>query len=179
MLGLLTWHDATGDAAALAAAPRIGDLLCDKFLGAKTPRLVDTGSTEMNLAPVHVARAALPADRREAVPRPGEQIVERVRGRPTASRWPATTSAPPWPARSSSSAASRAGRACTRSWALAELSRITGDGDYRKAFEQLWWSIAELDRHNNGGFSSGEQAQGNPYHPGRDRDLLHDRLDGH
>src|SRR5262249_9748757 len=25
---------------------------------------------------------------------------------------------------------------------------------------------AKLDRHNNGGFSSGEQAQGNPYHPG-------------
>ena len=36
----------------------------------------------------------------------------------------------------------------------------------RKAFENLWWSICKLDRHNNGGFSSGEQAQGNPYHPG-------------
>ncbi|RIK73919.1 MAG: hypothetical protein DCC67_17280, partial [Planctomycetota bacterium] len=30
----------------------------------------------------------------------------------------------------------------------------------------LWWSIVKLDRHNNGGFSSGEQAQGNPYHGG-------------
>ena len=51
--------------------------------------------------------------------------------------------------------------------ALAELYWITGNKDYRTAFENLWWSIAKLDRHNNGGFSSGEQAQGNPYHPAR------------
>ena len=50
--------------------------------------------------------------------------------------------------------------------ALAELHRITGEARYRTAFENLWWSIVELDRHNNGGFSSGEQAQGNPYHRG-------------
>jgi DUF1680 family protein len=49
---------------------------------------------------------------------------------------------------------------------LAELYWITGKEDYRKAFEHHWWSIAQLDRHNNGGFSSGEQAQGNPYHGG-------------
>ena len=49
---------------------------------------------------------------------------------------------------------------------LAELSLITGDEDYSKSFQHLWWSIDRLDRHNNGGFSSGEQAQGNPYHPG-------------
>ena len=50
--------------------------------------------------------------------------------------------------------------------ALAELARIDGDERCRKAFANLWWSIARLDRHNNGGFSSGEQAQGNPYHRG-------------
>jgi DUF1680 family protein len=48
--------------------------------------------------------------------------------------------------------------------ALAELYWITGEDQYRKAFEQIWWSIVKLDRHNNGGFSSGEQATGNPYH---------------
>ena len=50
MLGLLLWHDDTGDRAALSCVGRIGDLFCRKFENA---RLVDTGSTEMNLAPIH------------------------------------------------------------------------------------------------------------------------------
>ena len=53
MLGLLLWHDESSDRQALAAARRMGDLLCERFLGEVSPRLVDTGSTEMNLAPVH------------------------------------------------------------------------------------------------------------------------------
>ncbi len=48
--------------------------------------------------------------------------------------------------------------------ALAEMYWITGEGRYRTAVEQIWWSIVKLDRHNNGGFSSGEKATGNPYH---------------
>ena len=59
MLGLLLWHEATGDPAALAAARKIGDLFCNRFLGDKHPRLVDTGSTEMNLRPGPWALPAL------------------------------------------------------------------------------------------------------------------------
>jgi DUF1680 family protein len=49
---------------------------------------------------------------------------------------------------------------------IVELYRITGRQQYRQAFERLWQSIRKGDRHNNGGFSSAEQAQGNPYHAG-------------
>jgi uncharacterized protein len=49
--------------------------------------------------------------------------------------------------------------------ALPELYSITGEDKYRQAFEHTWWSIQKNDRHNNGGFSSGEQATGNPYDP--------------
>ena len=52
-IGLMLWSDLAGDRKALEAAARIGDLLCAKFLGDRKPRLVDTGSTEMNLAPAH------------------------------------------------------------------------------------------------------------------------------
>ncbi len=53
MLGLLLWHAQTLDPGALQAAARIGDLICARYLGQASPRLVDTGSTEMNLAPLH------------------------------------------------------------------------------------------------------------------------------
>ena len=43
--------------------------------------------------------------------------------------------------------------------------RITGEPKYRDAFEHHWRSIRRWDRRNTGGFSSGEQATGNPYAP--------------
>ncbi len=48
---------------------------------------------------------------------------------------------------------------------LVELWRITGEPKYREAFMHHWRSIARWDRHNTGGFSSGEQATGNAYSP--------------
>jgi hypothetical protein len=47
--------------------------------------------------------------------------------------------------------------------ALAELHDQLGQNEYCEAFQRIWQSIVRGDRHNNGGFSSGEQATGNPY----------------
>jgi hypothetical protein len=48
---------------------------------------------------------------------------------------------------------------------LVEMWQITGEPKYREAFEHHWRSIRRWDRRNTGGFSSGEQATGNPYAP--------------
>jgi uncharacterized protein len=167
MLGLLAWDDAVGSPAAIKAAARIGDLFCDKFQGAKTPRLVDTGSTEMNLAPAHALCLLYEKTNQKKYLDLAKQIVEEFAavgpdGKPLAGDYYRRglageefykTPKPRW-------------ESLHPILALAELSKIENDGDRRKAFANLWWSIAKLDRHNNGGFSSGEQAQGDPYHQG-------------
>ncbi|MBO5655756.1 MAG: glycoside hydrolase family 127 protein, partial [Rikenellaceae bacterium] len=47
--------------------------------------------------------------------------------------------------------------------AIREMERIAGEQDYRTAFTNIWKSVQAYDRHNTGGFSSGEAACGNPY----------------
>lgn len=164
MLGLLLWHEDTGDAAALACARRIGDLFCKKFAAA---RLVDTGSTEMNLAPIHSLcllhrRTGEERYLEHALKICDEFAVTNTEGKPLAGDYLNAALAgkeffqmpkPRW-------------ESLHPIMGLAELFWITGDEKYRRAFEHIWWSIVKLDRHNNGGFSSGEQAQGNPYHQG-------------
>ncbi len=168
MIGLLMWHGETGSPEALAAATRIGDLLCDRFLGeAKRPRLVDTGWPEMNLAPAHALvllheRTGMPRYLELARQIVGEFAATDPQGKPLAGDYLQRglagepfykTPKPRW-------------ESLHPILTLAALHRDTGDDDARAAFKNLWWSIVETDRHNNGGFSSGEQAQGNPYHPG-------------
>lgn len=169
LLGLLLWHERQGDKAALDAARRIGDLLCDRFLGAeKRPRLVDTGSTEMNLAPAHglallyratgekryldlakqIVDVEFAATAPDGAPLAGDYLRRGLAGEPFY-----RTPKPRW-------------ESLHPMMALSELAMITCEEKYAKAFENLWWSIVETDRHNHGGFSSGEQAQGNPYHQG-------------
>lgn len=167
MLGLLLWHEESGDRQALAGARRMGDLVCDKFLGAKTPRLVDTGSTEMNLALIHSLCLLYRRTKAQPYLDMALQILDEFAARgpdgaflagdylhsALAGREFFQTPKPRW-------------ESLHPIMGLAELHWLTGREDCRQAFEQHWWSIAKLDRHNNGGFSSGEQAQGNPYHPG-------------
>jgi hypothetical protein len=168
MVGLLLWHRTSGDRKPLLAARRIGDLMCRMFLDSDR-RMADTESTEMNLAPAHSLAMlhSLTKEKRYldlALKIVDEFAVTDVGGEPDnpagnylncglANEPFHKTPKPRW-------------ESLHPIMALAELYWIAGKNDYRNAFENLWWSMLETDRHNNGGFTSGERAQGNPYHRG-------------
>ncbi|MDD5706716.1 MAG: glycoside hydrolase family 127 protein, partial [Kiritimatiellae bacterium] len=157
MLGLLLWHESSGDARALACARRIADLLVRRFLRG-TETLHGTGAQEMNQAPVHSLTMLYRLTGEPDYLALAQKIVEEFALPPAGdyhrlglARVPFhTTPKPRW-------------ESLHPIMGLAELYYATGNGDYRTAFENLWWSMLEGDRHNNGGFSSGERANGNPY----------------
>ena len=89
--------------------------------------------------------------------RMAEEVLKDFRDRP------ATTTAPVWPAKSIYRTPRPRWESLHSLQGLVELYRITGDASYRQAFLHHWASIRRFDLRNTGGFSSGEQATGNPY----------------
>jgi uncharacterized protein len=159
MLGLFDWYKETGDRNAFAACRRCADHFCKTFLSSGK-RVLQAGSEEMNESSAHIF-ALLYEETGEArylqlvreiekdweTPPSGDYVRAALAGKPFYQ-----TPKPRWESLHSIQA-------------IAELYFITGEEKYKKAFEQTWWSIVEGDRHNTGGFSSGEQATGNPYDP--------------
>lgn len=164
MLGLLFWHEETGDAKALACVTRIADLFCAKFFDASPgERLVDLPDSEMNLAPIHALCLLYRKTGVERYLALARQIVMEFEAEgphgPLAGDYVRTaladldfylTPKPRW-------------ESLHPIMGLVELYWLTGEERYRDAFERTWWNLARLERHNNGGFSSGEQARGTPY----------------
>lgn len=163
MLGLLMWHDLTGDPDALTCVRRIADLLGAAFA---EKRMVDIGNSDKNLAPIHslcllykktgeqryLRQAEKIRDEFTATNVKGEAIAGDFINGPLAGKEFFELPMPRWESLHSV-------------MAMAEFWHISGDERSREAFEKIWWSIAQWDRHNNGGFSSGEKAIGNPYDP--------------
>ena len=160
LLGLLRWHALSGERAALDGARRIGDLFCATFLRSGR-RFHDMGEHEMNLAPYHglwllyrqtgavrYREMAEEIERDFETPPAGDYIRATLAGRQFHE-----TPKPRW-------------ESLHPIQGLAEKHFVTGEPRCREAFERLWWSMLEGDRHNNGGFTSGERAQGDPYHRG-------------
>ncbi len=152
---LALWHEETGDRPALTAARRAADLICDTFLDGKL-RVHDAGSHEMNMAVItalgHLHRMtkeprylAMMREIEKDWERAGDYLRSGLDGR----EFYATPN-PRW-------------ESLHNLQGLVELFRITKEAKYREAFEHHWRSIARNDIHNTGGFSSGEQATGNPY----------------
>ena len=168
MLGLLLWFEDSGDRRAFACARAIADLVCARFLETGTA-IVDLSykySTEMNHAVLHGLAVLHRMTGTDAYLRMAEAIVDELRlrdrdgiragdyvRRALAGTEFHRTPRPRW-------------ESLHALMGLAELYYATGNPDYRTTVERFWWSIVEHDRHNNGGFSSGEGAVGNPYHPG-------------
>lgn len=157
MLGLLYWYEEMGDENALAACRRCADYFCRFFLNGGR-RVLEAGSEEKNLSCLHIfalfyhdnqryAQMAREILRDWEAPEGGGQFRAALAGVPFFQ-----TPRPRW-------------ERLHAIQGLAEIYLRTGDENCRRAFEQIWWSILEGDRHNNGAFSSAEQATGNPYDP--------------
>jgi DUF1680 family protein len=159
LVGLLLWHTDGSAAEPLGAARRIGDLICRTFLDPNVPLSV-AGAEEMNMAIAHgmclLYRAtgerrylamALRVVKDWEIPPAGDYLRAALAGNEFYA-----SPKPRW-------------ESLHDLLALPELYTITGEEPYRRAFEHWWWSIFRGDRHNTGGFSSGEQATGNPYDP--------------
>jgi DUF1680 family protein len=159
MLGLLNWSNETGDATAFAAARKCADHFCRTFLDTGK-RVLHAGSEEMNESSAHVfaliyqqtgeeryLKLLREIERDWEAPPSGDYVRSALAGKPfyqcPKPRWESLHAVQ----------------------AIAELYFITGEQKYKDAYERIWWSIVEGDRHNTGGFSSGEAATGNPYDP--------------
>jgi len=157
MLALLMWHERTGDDAALKACCKAADLICKVYLGTGR-RVLSAGSDEMNLAVIHglgrlyrktgqARYLAMMRDIEKDWEKAGDYFRTGLAGvdyyRIPRPRWESLHDLQ----------------------GMVELYLITGDERYRQSFLHHWHSIRRWDRHNNGAFSSGEQATGNPYQP--------------
>lgn len=157
MLGLLMWHERTGDPAALNTARRAADLVCNTYLDTGR-RAIEAGSDEMNLSIIHALGWIYRITKEDRylrmmreIEKDWEQGGDYLRAGLAGTEF-FQSKRPRW-------------ESLHNIQGLVELYRITGDLKYRHAFENLWRSIARWDVRNTGGFSSGEQATGNPYAP--------------
>jgi len=166
IIGLLNWYENTEDTNAFNCACKIGDMMCNKFLNSKMINTTYKNSTEMNQGLIYAMTLLYEKTGRkryldlakeivkefELFDRDNIQAGDYVR-QALAGKEFYQTPRPRW-----ESLISLLG--------IGELYYITGNEDYKTTFQNFWWSIVKKDRHNNGGFSSGEGAMGNPYDPG-------------
>lgn len=158
MLGLYRWYGATGDQRALQACLRAADLFCARFID-QGVSVAQAGAPAMNQSAAHVLTLLYQETgltryleligrfERSWSTTGGNFVFGFQHGEPfhagTQPRWESLHAVQ----------------------AVVELWFITGDTRYRTAAMQIWRSIRDRDRHINGGFTSLEQATGNPYDP--------------
>ena len=163
ILGLLRWYERTSDSNALAACERAADLALARYLNRVSAIASDDpADAEKNQAIAHglvllyeftgetkylQLAQAIEAEWAQATGGSNNFLANALAGHEFY-----TGPRPRW-------------ETLHDVQALAELYFVTGDGRYRQAFEQIWGSIRQFDRHATGGFTSGEAATGNPFDP--------------
>lgn len=157
MYGLVGWYQVSGEAGGLTMAERMADLLIRTFWD-RNKKLCDIGWPETNLAPIHSLAILYEETGKEKYLKAAEHIVQEftepgggdylrlaLEGKEFYElglhRW----------------------ESLHVIMGLKKLYDVTGKEHYRTAFVNLWWSMVKTDRHNTGGFTSGEAACGNPY----------------
>lgn len=157
--GLLSWYRATGNGEALDTAIRAADCVWNYFTG--SGRTYDSaGWQTMNLSVSHAFAELAKETGDEKYLKAAVEIVEE--DWPRSGDWMRLaldgkdfyeSSLPRW-------------EALHTILTLGTLWELTGEKKYYTAFENIWYSIAKTDRHNDGGFTSGEAACGDPYNRG-------------
>jgi hypothetical protein len=158
MMGLMLYYDATGYVPALKAAARAGDLLCKVFMDGDRLMTNDGAMGQMNYGAIHgsvelyarTGRSRYLGMARWVVrqwerPETGQYLRSALEGKPVA-QFPAHR----W-------------ESIHQFEGMVALHEATGDPALRQAAEHIWWDMLAGDRHNTGGFSSGEEMSGNPY----------------
>jgi len=157
LLGLMHWSEVSGSTAAWQCARKTADYIVDYFMGSGRP-VSTAGECDKNQAIAHTFSLLYSYTGETRYLEMAKFVVKDFEAPVAGDYYRAALEGkkffemnkPRW-------------ESLHPIQALAELHFIDGDPTYREAFEKIWWSIAEYDRHNTGGFTSGEKATGNPY----------------
>ncbi|MEP7366303.1 MAG: beta-L-arabinofuranosidase domain-containing protein [Acidobacteriota bacterium] len=160
MRGLLLYHEEFQSPEALQAVNRAADLLVGMYLDKDLHMTTDNRFGQMNHAVIHAFTKLYRVTGNEHYlsmakwivkewDRPGAGLYMRMalEGRPMyefpGNRW----------------------ESLHDFQGMADMYLLTAEPRYKTAFTHIWNSMLVGDRHNTGGFSSGEKATGNPYDP--------------
>ncbi len=157
---LLLYHEEFGSEPALEAATRAADLLVSKFLNGNT-RLTNDGSFgQMNYAVIHAFTQLYRVTGKRQYLEMARWIVKEW-DLPGAGLYMRMALAGKemfeFPGNRWESLHDFQG--------MYDMYLLTAEPRFRDAFTHIWFSILKGDRHNTGGFTSGERTTGNPYDP--------------
>jgi uncharacterized protein len=158
---LLLYHEEFSSPPALNAATKAADMLVEKFLNKDFHFTNDKSYGEMNYAVIHAFTQLYKLTGKPSYLEMAEWIV-REWDLPGAGLYMRLALA----GKEMYEFAGNRWESLHDFQGMYEMYLITGEQKYHDAFKHIWHSIQKGDRHNTGGFTSGERTTGNPYHRG-------------